>query len=67
MRNESWLTCLVLVLAFSAAADGALKLMRKTTDSNTDMVFAYEPGEADTGCAILSGFERTSGNIFRFR
>ena len=49
------------------AADGALKLMRKTTESNTDMVFAYEPGEADTGCAILSGFERTSGNIFRFR
>ena len=49
------------------SADGALKLTRKTTDANTDMVFAYEPGEADTGCAILSGFERTSGNIFRFR
>ena len=67
MRNESWLACLVLVLAFSASADGALKLTRKTTDANTDMVFAYEPGSDDTGCAILFGFERYSGTALCFR
>ena len=49
------------------SADGALKLERKTTAANTDMVFAYAPGEADTGCAILSGFDRASGSVFIFR
>jgi len=49
------------------AADGALKLTRKTTAANTDMVFAYEPGADDTGCAVLSGFERFSGTTLCFR
>ena len=49
------------------SADGALKLERKTTAANTDMVFAYAPGEEDTGCAILSGFERASGSVFIIR
>ena len=49
------------------SADGALKFERKTTAANTDMVFAYAPGEADTGCAILSGFDRASGSVFIFR
>ena len=48
-------------------ADGALKLTRKTTAANTDMVFAYEPGADDTGCAILFGFERYSGTTLCFR
>ena len=49
------------------SADGALKLTRKTTAANTDMVFAYEPGADDTGCAILFGFERYSGTTLCFR
>ena len=49
------------------SADGALKLERKTTAANTDMVFAYAPGEEDTGCAILSGFDRASGSVVIFR
>ena len=49
------------------SADGALKLERKTTAANTDMSFAYQPGENDAGCAILSGFERASGSVVIFR
>ena len=49
------------------SADGALKFERKTTAANTDMVFAYAPGEEDTGCAILSGFDRASGSVVIFR
>ena len=49
------------------SADGALKLTRKTTVANTVMSFAYQPGENDVGCAILSGFERASGSTIIFR
>ena len=49
------------------SADGALKLTRKTMAANTDLSFAYQPGENDTGCAVLSGFERFSGTTLCFR
>ena len=49
------------------AADGALKLTRKTTDAETALSFVYQPGEEDTGCAILFGFERYSGTTLCFR